>query len=127
VPGGKLFIILRWVIAPIAVAAITGYYETRVRGAKEQTRATYETLAPNVLELQEKVAVLTGRLEELSKRPSSTPCSEESKAPSKPAAKTHAGFGGLGGKTEVMVDRPDSPSLSKMPARFEDMLQQRAK
>lgn len=125
----RLFLILRWVISPIAIAAITGYYESRVRGAKEQTKASYETLAPAVEDLQdrndilsEKVAVLTGRLEELSKR---APCAE-STTKKIPAPKL-TGIGALGGKTEVTVDIERPPaSPRKVPARFDDMIQQKA-
>ena len=65
----RLLNILRWVVTPIVLAIIAGYFQSRTNANKEQTRATYETLAPNVLELQGQVAVLTGRVEELARRP----------------------------------------------------------
>jgi hypothetical protein len=86
-----------------------------------------------VLELQDKVATLTGRLEEISKRPVSAPCPEARKvtAPKFDAPKPHTGLGMLGtGKTELMMDSPanmPAPSPKKVPARFDDMLQQQAK
>lgn len=119
----RLLNILRWVVTPIVLALIAGYFQMRVNAAKEQTRATYETLAPSVLELQEKVAMLTGRAEELARRPLAIPC------PERLAPKPH-GLGSLGtGKVEVMVEAAPSnaPAPRKVPARFEDMIQQQAK
>jgi hypothetical protein len=142
----RLFLILRWVVTPIVLACITGYFQVHVSIAKAQTKASYETLAPNVLELQEKLAVLTGRVEELSKRP---PCAQEVlKAAKAPSTVAHAKKGaakpgrspaslsemlGDDTKTELMMDSAPSespvyeapPSAQKVPARFEDMLQQK--
>jgi len=142
----RLLNILRWVVTPIALAVIAGYFQSRVNIAKEQTRASYETLAPNVLELQDKLAKLTGRLEELSKRPA--PCTETPAAKvagkpivriytPEPAAKVQPASAprpdpiGFEGKTDLMMDgAPDlikPPSPKKVPARFDDMLQQQEK
>ncbi len=140
----RLLNLLRWVVAPIIIAAITGYYESRVSTAKtqakEQTRASYDTLAPNVLELQDKVSILTGRIEEIARRPVFLACPESLKAAGKPASHVEAPkpvakpgltelLGGTGaiGKTEVMVDSAPSAPPKKVPARFEDMIQQQAK
>ena len=131
----RLLNILRWVVTPIVLAIIAGYFQSRTNANKEQTRATYETLAPNVLELQGQVAVLTGRVEELARRPIFV-CPEASKptvhAPKVDAPKPHSPLGVLGtGKTELMVDRPDppepAPSPKKIPIRFDDMIQQQKK
>jgi len=128
----RLLNILRWVVTPIVLAIIAGYFQSRTSANTAQTKASYETLAPNVLELQEKVAVLAGRVEELSKRPVFVfpdPAKPASKlAPKVDAPKPHP-LGALGtGKTELMVDRPDpAPSPQKIPARFDDMIQQQKK
>ena len=131
----RLLNILRWVVTPIALAIIAGYFQSRTNANTAQTKASYETLAPSVLELQDKVAVLAGRVEELSKRPvfvfpeASKPTAH---APKVDAPKPHSPLGALGtGKTELMVDRPDppapEPSPKKIPARFDDMIQQQKK
>jgi len=128
----RLLNILRWVVTPIALAIIAGYFQSRTSANTAQTKASYETLAPSVLELQDKVAVLTGRMEELARRPVFIPCPEAAKptvhAPKVDAPKPHP-LGALGtGKTELMVDRPDpAPSPQKIPARFDDMIQQQKK
>ena len=130
----RLLLILRWVITPIALALITSYFQMRTAANTAQTKASYETLAPSVLELQDKVAVLAGRMDELSKRPVFV-FPEAVKPVSKPAPKVDApkpaGILGHGGKTEMMVDRPDPPSpeptLKKIPVRFDDMIQQQKK
>jgi hypothetical protein len=131
----RLLLILRWVVTPIVLAIIAGYFQSRTSTNAAQTKASYDTLAPNVLELQSQVAVLTGRVDELSKRPVFV-FPEASKpvvrAPKVDAPKPHSPLGALGtGKTEVMVDRPDppapEPSPKKVPARFEDMIQQQQK
>ena len=132
----RLLNILRWVVTPIVLAIIAGYFQLRTAANTAQTKASYETLAPNVLELQEKVATLTGRMEELARRPVFIPCPETSKpaahAPKVDAPKPHSPLGVLGtGKTELMVDRPDppapEPSPKKIPVRFDDMIQQQKK
>jgi hypothetical protein len=133
VTNDRLLNILRWVVTPIVLAIIAGYFQVRTAANTAQTKASYETLAPSVLELQDKVAVLTGRLEEVARRPVFLPCPDAPKAASKTAPKV---LGALGtGKTELMVDRPDPPSPEldpvpspkKVPARFEDMIQQQKK
>jgi hypothetical protein len=127
----RLLNILRWVVTPIVLAIIAGYFQSRTSANAAHTKASYETLAPNVLELQSQVAVLTGRIEELSKRPA--PCAEVSKpvvrAPKVDAPKPIGvvGLGGYAGKTEVMVDvepNEPAPTPKKIPARFDDMIQQ---
>jgi hypothetical protein len=126
----RLLNILRWVVTPIVLALIAGYFQSRTNTNAAHTKASYETLAPSVLELQEKVAVLTGRTEELARRPVFM-CPELPKAahaPKADAPKPPSGLGALGtGKTEMMVDRPDPPSPQKIPARFDDMIQQQKK
>jgi hypothetical protein len=128
----RLLTILRFVVTPIVLTCIAGYFQSRTSANTAQTKASYETLAPNVLDLQDKVATLTGRLEEISKRPVSAPCPEAKKAavPKVDAPKPHTGLGMLGtGKTELMVDLPElpPPAPQKIPARFEDMVQQQKK
>ena len=140
----RLLTVLRWVITPIALALITSYFQMRTAANTAQTKASYETLAPSVLELQDKVAVLAGRVEELSKRPvfvfpeAAKPVVRAPKvdAPKPDSPKPVGVLGALGtGKTELMVDRPDPPSPEldpppspkKVPARFEDMIQQQKK
>jgi len=136
VNNDRLLNILRWVVTPIALAIIAGYFQSRTSANTAQTKASYETLAPSVLELQEKVAVLAGRVEEVARRPVFIPCPEASKpaahAPKVDAPKPHSPLGMLGtGKTELMVDRPDppapEPTPKKIPARFDDMIQQQKK
>jgi hypothetical protein len=123
----RLLHILRYVAVPIVVAAITGYYETRVRMAKEQTKATYEALAPSVRDLQDEVAKLQGRVDELSKTTRVIVMRPEPAAlakPAAPAAKPSAPLGALGatGKVEVMVDHPAPPQSKRPAAKFDDML-----
>jgi hypothetical protein len=130
----RLLNILRWVVTPIALAIIAGYFQSRTSTNAAHTKASYETLAPNVLELQDKLAVLTGRVEELSKR---APCPEAPKPaahapkPDSPKPAGVLGLGGYAGKTELMMDAPSKapvtpgpPSPKKVPARFDDMIQQ---
>jgi hypothetical protein len=141
VNNDRLLNILRWVVTPIALAAITGYFQVRVTAAKEQTRATYDTLAPNVLQLQEQVATLTGRLEELARRPVLVSlCPEGPKAASKPAMHVEAPPTKSPkahpltleemlstGKVEPMIDMgspASAPAAGKVPAKFDDMIQQ---
>jgi hypothetical protein len=132
----RLLLILRWVITPIALALIAGYFQQRTAANTAQTKASYETLAPNVLELQSQVATLTGRMDELARRPVFLACPDPAKsvskiAPKVDAPKPYTGLGTLGGKTELMVDRLDPPSPEptpkKIPARFDDMIQQQKK
>ena len=132
----RLLNILRWVVTPIVLAIIAGYFQSRTSANAAHTKATYETLAPNVLELQGQVATLTGRMDELARRPVFLACPEASKpaahAPKVDAPKPHNPLGALGtGKTELMVDRPDpptpEPTPKKIPARFDDMIQQQKK
>jgi len=133
----RLLNILRWVVTPIALAAITGYFQMRVSANTAQTKATYDTLAPNVLQLQTQVATLTGRIEEVSRRPVFIPCPEAPKTAGKSshaeAPKPHTLEELLGGKMELMMDSAskapatEAPSPKKVPARFEDMLQQQEK
>jgi len=128
----RLLTILRFVVTPIALAIIAGYFQSRTSANTAQTKATYETLAPGVLELQGQVAVLTGRVEEMSRHPAVVPCPEGPKttahAPKVDAPKPHSPLGTLGnGKTEMMMDSPanmPAPSPKKIPARFDDMVQQ---
>jgi hypothetical protein len=134
----RLLNILRWVVTPIVLAIIAGYFQSRTSANTAQTRATYDTLAPNVLELQGQVAQITGRIEELSKRPVFM-CTETSKPvvrapkPDSPKPTGVLGLGGYAGKTEPMVDHiapppPEpTPSPKKIPARFDDMVQQQQK
>jgi len=132
VNNDRLLNILRWVVTPIVLTAIAGYFQMRTAANTAQTKATYETLAPNVLELQDKVAVLTGRVEELARRPifmfpeAVKPVSKP--APKVDAPKPHSGLGALGGKTEMMMDvapNMPAPSPQKIPVRFDDMIQQK--
>jgi len=132
----RLLNILRWVVTPIVLAIIAGYFQSRTNTNAAHTKATYETLAPSVLELQEKVAVLAGRVEEVARRPVFLACPEASKpaahAPKVDAPKPRNPLGAIGtGKTELMVDRPDppapEPTPKKIPARFDDMIQQQKK
>ena len=132
----RLLNILRWVVTPIVLAIIAGYFQLRTAANTAQTKASYETLAPNVLELQEKVATLTGRMEELARRPVFIPCPEAPKpaahASKVDAPKPHSPLGAIGtGKTELMVDQSEppapEPTPKKIPARFDDMIQQQKK
>ena len=111
--AARLLAVLRWVVAPVAVAAVTGYLESRVRATKEQTRAGYETLAPAVEDLEETVAELRGRLEELSRRP---PCSDARVVRPPPVASS----------APAPSVTPVRAAGRKVPARFDDMLQQAA-
>jgi hypothetical protein len=134
----RILNILRWVVTPIALALIASYFQMRTAANTAQTKASYETLAPSVLELQDKVAVLAGRVEELSKRPvfvfpeAAKPVVRAPK-PDSPKPAGVLGLGGYAGKTEPMVEHiapppPEpAPSPKKIPARFDDMVQQQQK
>jgi hypothetical protein len=128
----RILHLLRWVVTPIALAIIAGYFQMRTAANTAQTKASYETLAPNVLELQAQVAVLTGRVEELARRPIFMFPEAATRAPKVDAQKPRTGLGALGtGKIEPMVDHiapppPEhTPSPKKIPARFDDMIQQK--
>ena len=140
--------VLRHAVVPIIVAAISGYFVKQ--NAREQTKASYENLAPQVGQLmdevsglKEELAKLQGRIDELSK--TTRVIVLRSDAPVAPwnVGKTSNGSGGatsrsdaatagsLGRgetKVEVMVDKPASAAPSnrstlKKPApKFDDML-----
>lgn len=124
--------ILRHVVAPIAIAAISGF--VAVQTAREHTKMSYEALAPAVRDLQDQVAKLSGRVEELSKETRVIVMRAEAEKPAKAKLLGGVGHGaaGLGAtKVEVQVDAKPAllpevaspPVQQKRPAaKFDDML-----
>lgn len=119
--------ILRHVVVPVALAAISGY--VAVQTSREQTKMSYEKLAPLVGDLQDQIVKLQGRVEELSKTTRvivmrETPMAPwDAKAkPTKPSA--GSGLGAIGtGESHVTVEKVAPPQSQKRPpAKFDDML-----
>ena len=125
----RLLLIMRWVVTPIIIAIIAGYFQVRVNNAKEQTRATYDTLAPVVSGLTLAMAELKGRVEELSKRPICEESQPAAKSARLPTSRPKPSFLGSG-KVEVTVDAPSAapePAPSKALPDFDRMIQQQKK
>lgn len=109
--------LLRHVVVPVAIAAVSGYWA--MRAAREQTRASYEALSPVVRELQDDVAKLSGRVDELSRQAHVIVMRED-----KPRAMAAAPMPVKLPTVQVEVDKtaPAQQQMKRPAEKFDDML-----